>query len=356
MPRISDEKKQEFITEWNEKIDEADEKTVAKYKKYVAEGIEKDWICALEAMAYGSYGGNAAFEDNFYVAKDCLLKLTAMSENPFYHNSLGFIYYYGRCNEGKPEYEKAFIHFSVAAAAGVFEAKYKLSDMFLNGYYVPRNYNSAFCLVDEIFGELKERFADGDFRCPFADVALRVANMYENGYGTEANIEAAYFFGLYAKLAIEQRISKYTEYGDEEVLKKIYETIERIEKELPEDYFATDYTTAVPYMIGEIIKVSDMCDVTIHKLKGKTYIDASGFWADESAKKYAIIVIPHSKYIQLKTNIRLEVVGLMGIDAPKGKLVVDGLQYDDEEGRWVLTFRGRYVFSIACESFRYVVD
>ena len=54
---------------------------------------------------------------------------------------IGYIYYYGRCWDGQPQYDEAFRYFSVGAAGGIYESRYKLADMFAKGYGVVQNKN-----------------------------------------------------------------------------------------------------------------------------------------------------------------------------------------------------------------------
>ena len=51
---------------------------------------------------------------------------------------LGYIWYYGRT--GRRDFEKAFHYYSLAKKAGNMEAAVKVADMYKNGYYVERNY------------------------------------------------------------------------------------------------------------------------------------------------------------------------------------------------------------------------
>jgi TPR repeat protein len=63
-----------------------------------------------------------------------MIRLFELTDNPQYANTLGYIYYYGRCNNGVPEYDQAFYYFSYAAANGLYEGMYKLADLFWHGY------------------------------------------------------------------------------------------------------------------------------------------------------------------------------------------------------------------------------
>lgn len=83
--------------------------------------------------------------------------------------NLGYIYEYGRI--GKPDHDKAYRFYSLAAAlAPSSEAIYKLGDMFSRGKAVPRDMRKAFALYKRSL-----QLAEGDVE--IAQPAIRLANM-----------------------------------------------------------------------------------------------------------------------------------------------------------------------------------
>ncbi len=78
-----------------------------------------------------------------------------------YANTLGYIYYYGRCNGGVPEYDKAFYYFGIAAANGLYEGMYKLADMFRHGYGCRESRHTARNLYGMVYEDSLKHFLQG---------------------------------------------------------------------------------------------------------------------------------------------------------------------------------------------------
>ena len=89
----------------NKALEEASEADVKKYKELVTKLSEKDNIVAMEALAHSSYGGDRAFECNWELSEKLYHKLLKLTNDTYYANTLGYIYYYGRT--GKPDFNKA---------------------------------------------------------------------------------------------------------------------------------------------------------------------------------------------------------------------------------------------------------
>ena len=129
--KLPDETYRKQIQEWTDPETQnciAPPESYETYRKLVLMGVKLDWPEALEALAYGSYGGNNVFAEDYSLAEYCLQRLIRVQEDPspFYYNSLGYIYYYGRTNGGEPEYDKAYAYFSVGAVHGIFESMYRI--------------------------------------------------------------------------------------------------------------------------------------------------------------------------------------------------------------------------------------
>ncbi len=169
---------------------------------------------ALDVLGYSYYGGNDMFPCNWQAALECFLKLMDSTkitdkEKCIYANTLGYIYYYGRCNNGVPQYEQAFKYFSLGAAGGVYESVYKLSDMYAHGYYVKKNKYAVNYLLGSIYNENYKHILQEHFDCPFADLALRMGNLCRDGL---IEGDSFYYYTL-AEFAIKKRL-KYNSYGD----------------------------------------------------------------------------------------------------------------------------------------------
>ena len=102
-------------------------------KRIVDEECENEDLSAMYIKGYGCYGGDHIYDCDWEESRRLITKLFEKTENPTYANTLGYIYYYGRCNKGVPEYDKAFQYFSIGATHGVMESMYKQADMYLSG-------------------------------------------------------------------------------------------------------------------------------------------------------------------------------------------------------------------------------
>ena len=176
--------------EEDENLRMMDEETLAKARRYTEELCREDNVFALRLKGYACYGGNRLYECDWTAARDCMLRLRELADDAEYANTLGYIYYYGRCNGGEPEYEKAFPQFSYAAANGLFEAIYKLGDLYSHGYGCRKSEETAQNLYHMVYNETKKKFLRG-YDASFADAALRLGKVFEYGIGTEANPAAA---------------------------------------------------------------------------------------------------------------------------------------------------------------------
>ena len=184
----------------------------------------EEW--AIRRKAYAYYGGNGLVPCDWKKAEEALLKLYELFGSPFAANSLGYIYYSNRL--GKPDYDKAFRYFSVAAEAGVVEATYKKADMIRKGHGTEKDPYRAFSILSSLYEYQKEAFLDGNYGCKFADVALRMGYCYENGDGVEESAKQARRYYEIAKNAIIKRKESHKHYGDDVVEKNIDEALHRV--------------------------------------------------------------------------------------------------------------------------------
>lgn len=148
--------------------------------------------------------------------------------DPVIANTLGYMYYYGRCNHSVPQYEEAFKYFSAGNAGGVYESRYKLSDMFRHGYGIPKNEKIANHLIWEVYWDTLPHILHGRDDTPFADAALRAGNIYRYGIDEETDPDEAVCYYLQAKYAIAQRMKATDQYGDRKVAKRINEALQDV--------------------------------------------------------------------------------------------------------------------------------
>lgn len=83
--------KKEYIENYVDNQDSVPADEREKFRAYVEEGCEKEWPVALDAKAYGCYGGNSIFKCDWNESLRCLLKLVELTEEPFYYNTIGYI-------------------------------------------------------------------------------------------------------------------------------------------------------------------------------------------------------------------------------------------------------------------------
>ena len=200
-------------------LEEADDFMLDLCRKYTEELIETGSKLAMEVKAYSQYGGNRLYKCDWISSRDLVLKLYEMTGNAMYANTLGYIYYYGRCTNGEPEYDKAFEMFTAGHAAGYYESTYKLADMFRHGYFCSKNPKIAFDLYKKVFDDCMDfplRSVEGNL----SDAALRMGNCYMNGIGVEKDIVTSYSF-----------------FGDASVAIGVDKSLNDVREELPEGYF-----------------------------------------------------------------------------------------------------------------------
>ncbi len=202
-------------------MNEASEEHVILYRKFAEELASIDNIYGLNAVGYGCYGGNRAFDCDWERSRDSISKLfeieNEMPKKAFLANTLGYIYYYGRCNNGVPQYEEAYKCFSFAAFNEVYEAQYKIADMFKNGYGVVKSPETARNIVATLYNENIKYIREGNFNCKFADIALRMGGMCTDREDGENDYEEALYYYTQAEYAIRMRMMETNYYGDSKV-------------------------------------------------------------------------------------------------------------------------------------------
>ena len=247
--------------EEDENLRMMDEETLAKARRYTEELCREDNVFALRLKGYACYGGNRLYECDWTAARDCMLRLRELADDAEYANTLGYIYYYGRCNGGEPEYEKAFPQFSYAAANGLFEAIYKLGDMYSHGYGCRKSEETAQNLYHMVYNETKKRFLRG-FDASFADAALRLGKVFEYGIGTDANPVAAYCLYLEADYAAKIRAEHSDFFGDHSVAKRTGQALERVARKLPAEFFRDVLWLDTPRPLVDFLEDGYRCELS----------------------------------------------------------------------------------------------
>ena len=229
----------------------ATEAELALYRQYTEMLCNMKHRAGMEAKAYSCYGGDRAYQCDWITSRNLLLELMQELSDPFYANTLGYIYYYGRCNDGVPEYDKAIYYFSIGAAGGVFESRYKLADMFRNGYGVTKNTEIASKIVNEVYNENLKRFIQGEMDNKLADAALRLGNYWMDDDQKDA--DQAFIYYLQAAFAIRIRRMNSNYYGDEKVEHGIRNALQKC---LPETSYEKPVYTLRAFLLEWLLKDS----------------------------------------------------------------------------------------------------
>lgn len=210
------------------------------YAECLEDLVSKNNLLATEIKAYlhyGNCGNKYGYECNYKNCEELLLKLldnekVGDEDKGRYANTLGYIYYYGRVNDGIKEYEKAFKYYSFASACGFYEATFKLSDMYKYGLGVTKSNLASYGLVHSIYADLREKFCSGNFGCEFADVCIRMGNFYRDGIYVEQNDYAAYSEYLVARFALSLRIDVNDFFGDYKLKERVDKDVALLEEKL----------------------------------------------------------------------------------------------------------------------------
>jgi len=356
--RWSDIASCDFLDSYDEaQLDAADEETVEELRELAINLRDKGYIRAMEIIGYSYYGGNRMFPCDWEKARDAfteLMKERAVTDSQkcFYANTLGYIYYYGRCNDGSPEYDKAFKYFSLGAAGGVYESMYKLADMYLYGYGTEINTRAAENLITLLWRENLKHIEGGDFGCKFADVALRLGKLCKEGIIDDD----AYYYYTLADYALHKRMS-YKQFGDNKVYAVIQRELERIRKTRPLEKARTLFNP-LPSFFFEALKDDYACLFSFRQVKDGINISAKRLpKANEDEAPRFFICLPEQGYCELADSVSLTALSGEASNMLTWKnLVADNISVfpiDEERCRAVFTHHDAEVARIEYTTFRY---
>ena len=359
MPRTTiRQKKEEFIranTDENTLEYKGTPADAETYKEYILEGVGKEWLNCMVVYAYACYSGNEMFPQDFQASKDMFLRLIDLAESPSpdWYDALGYIYYYGRTTNGKPDYKKALQYFSVAAWSGNFEAQYKIADMMVKGHGLPKSTTGAARILDRLYGETRAHLESELFDCKFADVALRVGTMYRDGVGFEKDPENALSLLLQAKFAIEKRMANCDYYGDQTVKNRIDEALQVAESNMPSDYFKTRLEFDHPALIGALLRASNGIDVCIGSKGDDNFIIAKRVPQNEEDQKKYLFCVPEMKTCVLADSVVMKIEGLHTLSrfTKENNCFVNHIEYNNDTKIWTFFYLDRPVLQMTCDGF-----
>lgn len=315
-------------------IDVQDEQTQLLFKRFLDQLCDAKDTKAIQKRGYCYYCGTKVYPNDWIKARDAFIEYYNLTGDASAANTLGYIYYYGRCNDGVPQYEEAFKYFSVGHAFGYYESTYKLADMFSHGYGVKEDGKTAFRMYDYVYTDNLKRFRKGDYECKFADAALRMGNCFRKGIGCSENIEMAYAYYLEADLAIRERVKAANHYGDTVV----YNGIQKALQETRELYTEKKKTIIFSYYPGWIKWMTvghRRCRLTIKELsEGVLSIKAQILPRyDENKEFKTLITVPSVDYSELRKSIRLKTKDDSSYSVVDGtnEMVFNHISYDNRK-------------------------
>jgi len=94
-------------------IDAQSEATQKLFKRCLDAMCDMKDPRSIQRRGYCYYCGTKIYPNNWVKARDAFIEYYNLTGDASAANTLGYIYYYGRCNNGVPEYDEAFKYFSI---------------------------------------------------------------------------------------------------------------------------------------------------------------------------------------------------------------------------------------------------
>lgn len=318
-------------------VKEADEKQLVLARKFIDRLCDEDSGLALRVKGYACYGGNRLYPCDWNMSRDCISRLYEKTDDPNYANTLGYIYYYGRCNGGVPEYDKAFHYFGIAAANGLYEGMYKLADMYRHGYACRKSSRTARTLYGMVYDDSIKNFLKGR-HANFADAALRMGNVYAKGIGEKADPAAAYFYYVQADYAAKLRAQENDFFGNTTVVINIQKALEETREQLQKDYLKDHVGCDISWLFRELTEENNRCELRrITNAGGQTELIAKRVPTRSVPEPDSILVtIPELTFcVRTKeVSFTLDDTATVWLRDDAGSVRFDYCAWNDVESRW----------------------
>ena len=311
------------------------------YKRFVDELCEIENPVAMRAKAYGLYGGNAIYPCDWKEAEKLFLKLFERTDDPFIANTLGYLYYYGRCTDGTPDYGKAFYYYSAGAAGGVTESLYKQADLFRDGKGVPRNLRTCRKLLSGLYAETMKDFLDGDPYNKLADVAVRLASLCLSD-DTGWVPGEAYRYALEADFSIRARRRILDFIGDESVERRVRDTLSLAEKACGFSDLDPDDTDAVGDRICQTLSRNGPVSMEVRQLAHEVSIRLIADSRYPRGFDKLFVTVPEFGFCGYLTELTVYADEVSAI--PETSMPVDNARW--ENGRLVLFYADLPILSL----------
>ncbi len=299
-------------------------------------------------LGYSYYGGDDEHPCDWEKSRDIFLELMEETENNRgqYANTLGYIYYYGRANNGEPQYDEALKYFSIGETYGYFESTYKLSDMYMKGQGVPRDEKAAFALVSRYYNENLRKFLSGEDSC-MADIALRMGVMLWDGIGCKEDKNEAFWMLTLAEYAINRRMKNCDHYGDENVKASIDKALAKCRQELaakPAKKVSYDYLPFVETALDD----GYLLDVKIEEQKnGLKFLVSPVPKVREENNPKLLVNIPEQNYCkEVEYIVFTAPKASLSFKYRRYDLYANDLILDSEKNQWIFIL-GRDIQCIA---------
>ncbi len=147
-------------------------------------------------------------------------EIAAEYGNIYAISDLGYIWYYGRT--GTRDYEKAYSCFSKAAEMGDLVAKYKVADMYKNGFFVEKDQEKYKETIEELYTEVQNSMFLEDL---VPEIYTRLAGIRAEEGKPEEALELYYV----ARQFLSRRIQAHPFFGDLNIMKWMIWDIYRLE-------------------------------------------------------------------------------------------------------------------------------
>ena len=221
----------------------------------------RDNLDAITTLGSLYYEGRFV-EQNFGIAKFYYEKGVKLGSIPctLY---LGYVYYYGRGMD-KPNYKKAYECFTkIGLLPSTYrsEALYKISDMFLNGYSVKKDFGYAEALIAPLLYTENEKAGEFEYNV-LGDILIRLVRFTMTKLEQEGSDIQLYRLWKYvhlAKLVISERFDGVW-FGDKFLLEELDKDVELlntlIQDTVSEDYSKCDINNPLPRGIKDFFNMT----------------------------------------------------------------------------------------------------